>query len=827
MKGHFLMRIFISHSSKDKERYCNSVVEKLVSKLGRDSVVYDELTFEAGEKSIDEINRTLGITDLYVILLSESAVESKWVKYELAKARDKFETQKLNKIFPLIIDPSLNYTDERIPRWLKDYNLKYIARPTKTANLIIEQAKNITNIRHPILQKRNSIFVGRNDLIDAFEVRIDDYDKPPLNAFIVSGLPNIGRKSLARQCFIKGSIVPEYYSFPTISLSYQESIEDLIIKINDLGFTDGKELNNLTSKSLEEKIQSAIALTENFSSHGEIVMIKDEGCIVDQRGFIAEWFRRIISSIYERIVFVIITKYRTSYETIRNVPSATFINVPEMNQSERRGLLRRLSDAFELSLTRSELDLISKHLTGYPAQVHYSIDIIKDRGFPYLKTNFKLLSDFNEQEVSLLLEKYRDNNMVFEILALIGKYDAISITMLYEILSTTDGYIECYENLYQESFFELEGINREYVRVNEVVRNYIMRSGTKINKTHREKAQELFKLMFEEESSSWYNSNDFLLAIRESVIKGHDIPQEHIIPSVYLKSMSDLYSNMQYDSVVELARLALSNSDNTDERIMYEIQYLLCSALAKLRKNDCLNEIQKLDDDDRNFLCAFYYRQIGKNDRALIFLNNLLKKRPEMSKAKREKVLVLKNLLQFEEATGLAKENYYQFSDNPYHIQAYFDCLINTYSKSPEDDLLTNLLEKLGRINSEKARSMYGRCKALYMAYVEKDYPCALEQINETISEFPNDKKYALVVKFDIAQLFHNINEMENVINEMELDKVNKNSIANNSIVICKTKLMVEKHKTDDAIKYFNKHIMYFTEESKIAFCEKVRQTIK
>lgn len=70
------MRIFISHSSKDKARYCNEVANKLIQKLGKDSIVYDELTFEAGEKSIDEINRTLDFTDLYVVLLSQSAVES-------------------------------------------------------------------------------------------------------------------------------------------------------------------------------------------------------------------------------------------------------------------------------------------------------------------------------------------------------------------------------------------------------------------------------------------------------------------------------------------------------------------------------------------------------------------------------------------------------------------------------------------------------------------------------------------------------------------------------------------------------------------------------
>ena len=81
------MRIFISHSSKDKDNYCDEVVNKLIEKLGKNSIVYDALTFEAGEISIDEINRTLAFTDLYVILLSQPAIESDWVKYELNEAQ--------------------------------------------------------------------------------------------------------------------------------------------------------------------------------------------------------------------------------------------------------------------------------------------------------------------------------------------------------------------------------------------------------------------------------------------------------------------------------------------------------------------------------------------------------------------------------------------------------------------------------------------------------------------------------------------------------------------------------------------------------------------
>ena len=817
------MRIFISHSSKDKTHYCNEVVDRLVEKIGNDSIVYDALTFEAGEKSIDEINRTLAFTDLYVIFLSQTAVESDWVKYELKEAHTKLTDHVLNRIYPIIIDSNLKYSDDRIPSWLKEYNLKYIARPAKTAKLIIERAKDISWSRHLRLKYRDTIFVGRNDLVNNFEVRIDDFDKPTVSTFIVSGLPNIGRKSLARHCLIKGTIMPQYYDFPQISLSYQESIEDFIVKIYDLGFTEGGELPKIAAKTMNEKIQYAIDLAKDLSKFSEIVLIKDDGCLVNYRGNISDWFKEIIQSagLCKRLLFVIITKYKTNFESIRNIESIFFLNVPELNQSERKGLLRRLATVKELDLGKDNMDSISQYLTGYPAQVYYAVDLIKNNGFPYLKNNYKLLSDFNEQEVSSLLEKYKDKQEVFHVLALISKYDAISVEMVYEILSVTPDYSIIFDQLFQESFFELEGVNGEYVRLNEVIRNYISRSGVKVLPQHRKKAQQLFEEIFVNEMTPWYNANDFLLAIRENVKQGKAVDSDYMIPSVYLKSMSDLYADMRYEDVVKLARRSLEHIDNTDSRIIYETRYLLCSALAKLKKSECLDEVNFLDQNDKTFLLAFYYRQIGKTDRALNQLNKLLSARPEMSKAKREKVLVLKNLQQFEEAMDLAKENYYFYSDNPYHIQAYFDCLINTYNKNPEDDLLYELLIKLGKIQSEKAQSMYARCNALYLAYVEQDYNAALSQINHAVLDFPRDKKYALAIKFDIAQLFRRIDVMQETIAELESE-----GSKNNTVIICKSKLLAAQNQIDEAIRFFSNNITFFTEDSKRSFCERLRYIV-
>ena len=132
-------------------------------------------------------------------------------------------------------------------------------------------------------------------------------------------------------------------------------------------------------------------------------------------------------------------------------------------------------------------------------------------------------------------------------------------------------------------------------------------------------------------------------------------------------------------------------------------------------------------------------------------------------------------------------------------------------------ELLSDLLERLSRIQSEKAQSMYFRCLALYITYIEQDYKRAINTINQAIEEYPLDTKYALTIKFEIARFFHDVSVMEKTILELE-----KDGVKSNTIVICRSKLLADQGRKQDAVNYFRKHIMYFTDQSKEAFCEKL-----
>ena len=109
-----MAKAFLSHSSKDKQ-----LIDKIAKQLGKNNCHYDTLTFEAGRRAIQEIIDGLEDTDIFIIFLSDTALESKWVKKELTHAKKLLSQEAIERVFPLIIDKSITYDDPRIPAWIK------------------------------------------------------------------------------------------------------------------------------------------------------------------------------------------------------------------------------------------------------------------------------------------------------------------------------------------------------------------------------------------------------------------------------------------------------------------------------------------------------------------------------------------------------------------------------------------------------------------------------------------------------------------------------------------------------------------------------------
>ena len=168
------MKCFLSHSSRDKAHYAS-----IVANLLRPNVEYDESTFEEGMGNLEEIINALDRSSIFVLLISNNSLDSEWVRREIAEASGRLDNGQLKRFFPIIIDPSIDHTDRRIPDWIRDsYNLRPITRPTIAAKRIKERLVEASWKNHPMLKARDRIFVGRNAQIGEFEQRFDDFTKP-------------------------------------------------------------------------------------------------------------------------------------------------------------------------------------------------------------------------------------------------------------------------------------------------------------------------------------------------------------------------------------------------------------------------------------------------------------------------------------------------------------------------------------------------------------------------------------------------------------------------------------------------------------------------
>src|SRR4030042_2308859 len=139
-KRRVMLKAYLSHSSKQK-----GYVEIVAKQLGKSNIVFDKWTFEEGNKTIDEIFQGLSETGVFVLFISNEALESKWVKTEIEKAYELIKTGNIKRFYPIIIDDKIKYDDNRIPQWIQEnYNLKYVSKPTKSCERIKQILKTLS-----------------------------------------------------------------------------------------------------------------------------------------------------------------------------------------------------------------------------------------------------------------------------------------------------------------------------------------------------------------------------------------------------------------------------------------------------------------------------------------------------------------------------------------------------------------------------------------------------------------------------------------------------------------------------------------------------------
>lgn len=793
-------KIFLSHSSKDK-LYVSPIAEC----FGRDRCVYDSMCFEAGMKSIDEIFREMDNTSIFVVFLSDASLESGWVKMELTLADKKlnYDKQKLSQIFPIIIDPQINHKDPRIPSFLREgfgaYNLRVFTSSTIACRKIkSQQVKYLLD--HNLLSLENQeCFYGRDDEISAFKKSFDT--GRPINCVIASGLTGIGRRSYLLQCLRESEIIQKYYTPPSISLNAMSSIEDLLVKLSEIGFGDYQLETVTTLAGIDAKISALSTVLKSIQSYQEQVIVYDDGCLVDQTGGIVYWFQMALQTISPQITFIIAAKNKVNFNSLRENKTIFAIELSSLSYPEWSGLMRVYGKMLNLDIPSIDREYFKEVITGYPPQVRYCVELMKETSIEDVKKKPHILVEHFSPQITAMLESIIPKEVredAYGLLAFASSYGVVPTDLLLAVLDIKETYNQIWGRFQTLTICRYLGVSNEYVEVNPVIADYIQRSHFKLPEDIQcmleKRLAEFNKSIQIADKTKVEDFENIKYYLKSNIMAGKDIPPKFMYSTLYLSSVYDLYNLQKYPQVISLVKKLKESGafSRYDQPIQSRIQGYYCRALARAGDNSFYREAEFfkiLDINEYNFLRGFMFRLDSKYDKALDRYKKVLASQPKNRSTMREIVIVYRGLEDYETAYEYAKANYLREPENPYQIQPFFEILIRKNKEdqtSEEKQHLQEMLKVMDRINLTKPTTTYFEILGQYAAYMESNQEKSLSILREGVDMFP-DSSFVIRSLFDCAELFRNKSEMKVALDKLK--PLSENSKAIKSAFYIRTAL--------------------------------------
>ena len=778
------MRIFLSHSSIDKQSYVNYIKEKLSS----DEVIIDERSFKKGAKNKDEMRRLIAECDLFVVFISENSLSSENVLFEINTFKG-FQIKTDKVCLPIIIDSSIKYNDGRIPQWIREnYNLRPILRPTKALAHITEEIRLFTWKNYDMIKKLDNIFRGRNDFINKFETHYSDRRQGTSIAYNTSGFEKIGRRSFLKFCFKKVGKIRPGYEFMNFNLTQNDSIEDFIFRMNELGVSPEIEVKDMINKPMEEKISIASTILSSYYDNNDVVLIYDNGCIIQRDGDIAKWFRGVLDITDHKTVgsrLAIASRYTYSKEPLSKFWS---ISLPELSPNERRWLLEDYLSLYDVVLTDDEFEICQNWLQGYPEQVFYLAKTLSERGFHGTRIISDRIVAYSLGKAETILQDYLSDNQKMAFLATLAKMELVKINDIIETFNNNQNYNNFLTELLTLSICTTEGVVKEYIRLSEVVRDYLDRKRFEPDKEIIDSLKEQIKNNFKSKEHGIPDASDLYFIVKDQIENNNNIDEEYIFPSHFARAMQDIYNRRKDDKeVIRIAEFLISKKATIDQNILNIAYYYFCLANARTKNKDLFKYISYLKQGDQYFIKGFYYRKKGRWIEAINEFKRSLEYHPNHKRAQSELVGALNRIGEYEEAFELAYSCYTDDPNNIYFAQEYFKCLKHKYTIKNDSSILEKMKSIIDAINpgsNTRDQGMLICMKANHAFLSTQSYRKASEILDST----PNSCTdiYILFTKFSIAERCHLIEEMketqamlEKVIRDksMYLDLLTENNI--------------------------------------------------
>ena len=746
-----MVKAFISHSSAQQE-----FVQKMGKQIGLDSCVIDERTFESGRLFLDEIITGIERCEIFVFLISDEALNSKWVNEELSEIRKFLQKGELKVFIPFIIDEKIDYRDNRIKAWIRDeYNLNMVYNsPIILGRKIQERIRNYVWDTYPNIRKKDILFKGRDFEIGQLEQKYYEDIHVIKKCIIVSGFPKgVGRRRFITEYIVKNLSASKDLSYKPIcvELGQNNSIEDLLFQLNDilLEFPQDDILSTgLESKEI--KINRVILLLNKLLDAREMLIIRDNGACVLSNGHLSEWFAAILAdNLPQQLCLFVASKYTPKSSIETHFPQLISFFLKPLTKESSKVLLLSYADILGFKIDDESAKYIIEQASGIPSIILHCVDSIKLTIGNKCKVVDEIIKSA-EVDYTDIISIIKENELQYQTLILISLFDFVSFNIINAVFKKLKySPDDTLMSLYHYSLYEFLGGNNQYIRVNPVMSDFVNRNRLKLNDDFKRALDATLKDYVIDGELCKYDLSGYLLGISNAIKSNiKHIDKKYLIPSFVLKAIVESYQKRNYDDVICLCDKLLYDSNHFFNEIIRSVRYWLCLALCRLKQKERLFEESKsFDEYSKNFLRGFYWRCAGRYQNANEYYEEALKASHNdqyanyIAKAKHELVLVKIKLGDYSGGLDLAKENYESQPNNRYHVEAYFRCLIR--SRNPNVPVLKKLLEQYNSLASTETSVIIAKTLAFeYSYYINNDFYNTVDKLRQLVQDASSGDRY-------------------------------------------------------------------------------------
>ncbi len=730
-----MVKVFLSHSSKQKE-----YVEKIASYIGLDYVQMDKFDFEAGRMILDEIDKSIGCSNLFVLLISEDGLESNWIKHEITEVRDYIDEGKVF-FMPFIIDESTQFDDSRIKPWIRNSITERYLNPLMLSRVIRRKLREIIWETESSAEAKKRIFVGREKEISDMYRKLYENTEQQRRGIIVTGLPHIGRKRLLTE-FLLLKLQNSFHASYTpleVQLTDTDSVEEFIKQLNDYSrLYDLPQLYDIMAEGRDKCVAVAVNLLNSISGYRERVLVNDNGSIVLSNGVLSDWFQAVIQNrdLVNRVIVLVASRYSLSPLALRNIPQLQASSIHSLPRMDMIALFNAYASALEYKCDKESVEEFVDKIAGYPEQVFAIVDTLNEGGKSAVTYELPKIQKMFDNDHRFMLKLVEMEKNVSQTLVLMSRFEFVTVDILDVILDYD--IVEALASLRRLGLLDSFGTSGQYLRIDQSLADYVQRIKLPLDSKYEAKLQAFSREVIKETDINSLDLATDLFRLKKMISDTRlSISPQFLLPSVALKVIIDEYRKRSYGNVIEIAdRLLKDYKRNSFESVLYSIHYWLCLSLCKTKSPRLMDEVKYFSNNKYSywFLKGFYHRNKYQYDDALKCYNKALsfasnRRARYLSKSEHEITVVKMKMGDFSGALDIAERSYKTFRWNSFHIAAYFRCYVRM--KDCDIDKLNDLIEEMEQSYDPHKNIVLSSMKAEMAFYYEHNFPKSVEMFKK------------------------------------------------------------------------------------------------